>query len=211
MEPIKPKHIAVDFDNTLAHFEGGIDGIFKIFHKYGVAETLTEEVYQQTKKDGGFNINKLIAGVKGRIEFDLNEEGIRKDFSLWLDKAMKLYIDTSDFLLRVAKSGVPLSIITVGDKDFQEQKISLLGIKPHSLHVVQNVGDKPAVLQEMLHNDMGPIIYIDDKAAELDAIRRVIGENDVMTIKINREDSKYKNQVAEYKHREISSLVEVDI
>jgi FMN phosphatase YigB (HAD superfamily) len=211
METVKPKHIAVDFDNTLAHFEGGVEGIFEIFSKYGVPEILARESYEETKNEGGFNINKLTDKIKERGEFDMNETEIKRDFSVWLNKSMKLYVDTNDFLIKVAKSGTPFSIITVGDKEFQEQKIRSLGITPHSLHIVQNVGDKPAVLHEMLHNDMGPIVYIDDKAAELDAIRKVISENDVITIKINREDSKYKDQKSEYKHKDISSLSEVEI
>ena len=210
-ETLPQKHIALDFDNTLAHFEGGREGIFKLFQKQNIPLELTASLYEETKKEGGFNIDKLIKKVIDKGGVAVDGKKIKEEFALWLSRSMKLYLDASDLLLKIRKTGTSFSIISVGDRAFQEEKARALGILPHHVHVVEKIGDKSRVLMDMLEKDSTPIIYIDDKASELDAIKQAISSKLISTIRIIRPDSPYKDERARYEHREISSLGEIEI
>ena len=211
MESPKPVHVAVDFDNTLAHFEGGRDGIFELFHEQHVPVAVVESLYEETKKEGGFNIDRLIKKVTDRVGAIIDETRLKQEFAAWLHRSLTLYVDAQDFLLKIKKLNIPLSIISVGDPSFQEQKIKALGINPDSLHIVPRVGDKSHVLSELLRNTDSSIIYIDDKATELDAIKRQIDSDKIITVRIIRSDSPYKDERAQLEHTEVSNLNDIEI
>ncbi len=206
----KIKHIALDFDNTLAYFENGLNGMFQIFSELSIPDDIIRESYQETKKDGGFNLGKFLNKINLNTGATMKEHEVIDKFQNWLKSSLKSYPDVNDFLIKAAISGIPFSIITVGDESFQKLKIETLGLKPAGLYVVKNVGDKPEILQKMLGNGICPIVYIDDKFSELDAIRKNFSKDDVTTIKIYRPDSPYNDQEPKYEHRVISSLNELD-
>ncbi len=105
METFRPKHIALDFDNTLAYLEGGREGIFDLFRKFGVSPQKVEEAYESTKKDGGFNIDRLIHEVERGAGEVVDGEVVRLDFAKWLGRSLKLYPDAKELLARIKKQG----------------------------------------------------------------------------------------------------------
>ncbi|MBI3632608.1 MAG: HAD family hydrolase [Candidatus Vogelbacteria bacterium] len=209
MESSKPKHVALDFDNTLAYFEGGREGIFDLFITLNIPRDVVEVAYKATKRSGGFNIDKLVDEIEKILKKSIDEVKVKVLFSKWLERSLKLYPDTEDLVANLKKKGGSFSIVSVGDQSYQEQKIKLLGLNPVSINIVPTVGDKPTILQKLVLETGRPIIYIDDKATELDSIRKCLNEEDVQTIRIIRDDSPYKEEKSKYKHKEITNLGEV--
>ena len=105
METFRPKHIALDFYNTLAYLEGGRECIFDLFRKFGVSPQKVEEAYESTKKDGGFNIDRLIHEVERGAGEVVDGEVVRLDFAKWLGRSLKLYPDAKELLARIKKQG----------------------------------------------------------------------------------------------------------
>ncbi|MBI3633002.1 MAG: HAD family hydrolase [Candidatus Vogelbacteria bacterium] len=206
MEEFNQKHVALDFDNTVAYFEGGREGIFNLFENFDIKPEEAEKVYEMTKKDGGFNIDNLIEKIKEKTGKKIDIEAVKLDFINWLKKSLKLYPDAKELFARLEKQRRSYSIISVGNELFQRQKIAVLGLKPKNVSIVARVGDKPSVLQNLALEVGRQIIYIDDKASELDAIRRDLGEQKVLTVRIDRPDSPYRDEKAQYKHVEIKNL-----
>ncbi len=205
------KYLATDLDNTLVYLDGGHEKYFKFLERYSVPRETACESYEATKCEEGFSMKNLIARVEKMTGVKMDKERVIADFDSWLSNRLKVYPDVSDFLALVSARGIPFSIVSTGEPEFQNEKVKMAGLKPLEIRVVSRVGEKPKVLKEMLAKSPGQVMYIDDKASELDAIRKVFSEDDVVTVRIKRADSPYKDDVGEYKHREIKSLAEIEI
>lgn len=209
MNPLRVKHIGLDFDNTLAYLENGMEGVFGLFMRSGISREVIIGAYEASRFNKGFNIDRLIEEVSRRVNSRLDKPKIRKNFNLWLSGSIRLYHDVDDFLLRVSGFGISTSIISAGDLIHQREKISLVGLGSLSTDIVPKVGEKSKVLKKMLNRGIWPILYIDDKARELDAICREISREDVFTVRIKRFNGPHNKEKAEFRHREISSLAEL--
>jgi len=204
------EHVVFDLDDTLVYYLDGRDGIFELFTKRGVPEKIVRDAYEETKATNGFNIDKLTARIRECATKRFDKFKIKREFDVWLNNSLKVYNDAADFLSTIRERGVKFSIISAGDESFQKEKVKLARFKPFELHIVPRAGEKAAILRGMIGRGICPIVYVDDKASELDAIRREFDENKVVTVRISRPGGLYKNQKSVYKHREISSIKELE-
>lgn len=200
--------IALDLDYTLSHFRGRYDGLFDIFRKRGVPDDVIGRAYDEAKSDG-FTIEKLIDLV-AREGAALERGPVRAEFRAWLESAITLYSDVMPFLERLRSTGsLPVAIITFGQPDYQEEKVRLLKF-PYDRYVcVPEPDAKFAALLELKAAYGTPLLYVDDKASELDRIREQDPKKQIFTVRVMRPDSPYRDQPTRFKHIHISSLGEL--
>lgn len=207
--------ITIDFDNTLAHFVGrdGSKGFFPIFEKHGIPRATVEQCYEATK-ESGFSVEKLLNELSLRGVMPcfgtVFKEQLQEEFAGWLQRSLILYPDSLAALTMLQKQHIPICIITVGDERFQRRKIQLVHPPHDEVIVVPHFNDKADAEKKVLVRFGGPIVLVDDKAKELDAIRDAgLDEAAVETVHINRADSPYRSQQAKYHHHEIFSLAQL--
>jgi len=201
--------VALDFDNCLAYYKDGYDGLYKIFTKQGVPESVAREAYELSKKLGGFSLETMLSALKesGRA-FDLKT--VQKEFDEWNSSSLVLYPDVKDFILRTRSLNIPIAIITQGKENHQKEKLMLVNIPYDNLFTVPGIGEKASALRKIIDLYSVPVVFIDNRADELDAVRKSgITTEDVETVHILRPDNRYGHIEPEFEHRDIKNLGEI--
>lgn len=205
---MKPTCIALDFDFTLTHFVGGLDSLYTIFTRRGVAPEIVREAHQQTER-GGFTIDKFTANVKKCVPELLQETTVAAEFTEWLHTSLVPYPDTRSFFVRWFGK-IPLAIVTFGDPSYQKQKIDLMNFPHDSLFTIAPTYKKTEALCTLIARHGRPILFVDDKPEELDAVRDdLLSEDDVVTVLMRRPDGIYLD-TPHHNHERVASLCEVD-
>ncbi len=205
---MKPTCIALDFDFTLAHFTGGLHNLYAIFTRRGIAPEIVREAHLETEREG-FTIARFTAQIKKRVTELPRETAVSTEFGEWLRASLTPYPDTRAFFTRWAGK-IPLAIVTFGDPDYQKQKIGMFDLPYDSLFTVAPPRTKSEALRALIARHGKPILFVDDKPEELDAVRDdFISEDDVVTVLMRRPDSMYLN-TRRHSHERVASLYEVD-
>jgi FMN phosphatase YigB (HAD superfamily) len=211
---MKPVCIAIDLDYTITHYLGEGDKFFPLLKSYGIPDDTLKDAYEKTKHDGGFTFPRFLIQLNKDLGGRLDPKTlatIQEENDRWFESAFAAYPDSIESLKKL-NSKVPIIILTFGHPDFQNHKIETAKIPHTEVAVTPKKDGKPAILQGLLKKYGKPILFIDDKASEIDRIRdQGIGENEVITVHMKRPDSPYFNQEAKHRHREISSLGEIEI
>ncbi|KKW20748.1 MAG: hypothetical protein UY62_C0042G0015 [Parcubacteria group bacterium GW2011_GWF2_50_9] len=208
--------MTIDFDNTLGHFigQGGSKGFFSIFEKRGIPHETVARCYESTKTANGFSLDRFfdelaLQGIALLSHAAIRVE-IQREFEEWLCQSLVLYPDSAPTLTWLRTRHIPICIITFGDDAFQRRKIELAHPPYDDIVVIPHLNSKADAERTMLARFGGPVIFIDDKRSELDAVREAgLTEKEVRTFHINRPDSPYQDQRAKWSHGEIQTLVEL--
>lgn len=211
---MKWKAIAVDFDNTLAYLDDpGYQNLFRIFIKRGIATAIQmRKAYEETKKTQGFSLEHLIKTLTDAQQISLGDERevIEREFEDWLTQNLKVYTDSIPTVYRWKQGGIPVLILTAGAEAYQYQKIRISGIPCDGIITVPRINEKAGAIQKIIEKYGTPILFLDDKASELDALRgRAFSNNQVRTVHIQRPGCS-SNEVSRYPHWEVQSLAEVE-
>ncbi len=202
---MKPACVAFDLDYTLSYFQGGYEGLFEIFRKRGVGDAAIAQAYGEAKTNG-FTIEKLI-DLAAQDGAPLDRGPIADEFRLWLKSALALYPDVLPFLERLrSERHLPVAIVTFGHPNHQEEKMRLLAFPYDRFVCVPETNAKHPALSELVDAYGSPILYVDDKASELDHIRERDSDNRILTARILRPDSPYRDQREQFPHIHIQSL-----
>lgn len=206
-----PRCIAVDFDSTLARFVGGKKDLFAIFIRRGISESSVKEAYEESKRNGGFTIQKLQKLIEEKVKKAFDSCAIVQEFDEWVKNTVLPYPDSIPAISRWKVLHIPVAIVTYGDPDFQKKKIAITGIPYDRLHIVTVEDGKSEELRKLLARYGQTILFIDDKPSVLDGVRENgIKENEVITVLIRRQDSPYVHDLSQHHHIEISYLDEID-
>ncbi len=204
------KCIASDFDFTLSHFRTPLAvGFFNIFRKRGMSDEDIWKMREEAEARRGFSLNTFIdiaRESKGLVFEDKAE--IQAEFNVWIESVV-LYPDSAPFLKKWFGS-IPIAIVTAGDQKYQSKKVALVGIKYNELHVVTPPRKKWQVLDELLSRYGSPLLFLEDKADELDQAWHLFGPENVVTVLVLREDSPHNGMAHNFHHIKIRSLEEVN-
>ncbi len=202
--------IAVDFDHTLARLDDpGYRELFAIFTARGVPLEIVELSYQAVKASNGFSLPNLLGEVSDR-GFVLDEPAIRMAFDGYLGAKLHPYSDTLTAVQSWRDRHIPVVIVTAGADSYQREKVVAVKIPCDLVLVVSRVNQKTELIQALLEQYGSPLIFVDDKGSELDALRDAhLKEDAVATVRILRPDSPYYNQVPRYHHMEVTTLTDV--
>ncbi len=206
----KIKCIAVDFDGTLANFNGGIsNGFHEIFSKRGIAKETVDATRKEIDEKIGFTIEKFVELIKEKsgIKNLPAEESIVSEFRSRL-RFFKAYTETTSSVEEWLRF-VPVVVVTRGNPAYQKEKLDLVNVPANEIFIVEPPQKKSEVLRKLVERYGGPIIFVDDRVSELDDVRRNgLGKKDVITLRMKRSDTIETNK-SEYEHKEINSLESV--
>lgn len=205
----KPTCIAVDFDFTLTHFVGGLDELFAIFVRRGVlhSDAVTAEARAE---ELGFTIAAYIQCVR-EMGYTVNDDdAIAQEFAAWLAGALAFYEDTPGVLQVWVGTGTPLVVVTFGNAGYQRLKVETMRVPHTAILIASHETPKLTHVRALLARYGAPIWFIEDKPAELDAVRAAgFTEDQVRTFRIDRPDSPYAAVQSTYTHVTVSSLCDV--
>jgi hypothetical protein len=208
--------IAVDFDGTIATLSdgdnGSYPGLLGLFYGLGLDTQELREAYEEARAEG-FCLERMIQALvaRGAHIGTLGNLELTRKFIAWVNRSLRVYSDAQAALSRWAKDGREVVIVTMGENDFQNQKVSTANV-PHAAVFTTRRDEDKAFLLQRLNEAYGRVLIVDDKAAVLDAVRDVdpTGEQ-LVTVRIIREDGKYANQQARHNHIVVSALTEIEI
>lgn len=176
-----------DFDHTVFDMMEMHAAIFAAMKKIGVTEEQYNAAYDQITKwkmfttDGLANALAKTAGVnEARVIQAL--EGVAKETELYV------YDDVPGAFQELLDSGHKISLLSWGDKDWQDLKIKHSGLMPFCEEVVSVTQVKADYIQKK-YDSLGCLVVIDDKIAELKAIQAASPE--MKLIRMRREGAKY--------------------
>jgi len=207
-----PTCIAFDFDSTLSRILGGLQGIFAIFIKRDVPKELVKECYEESKKDGGFNIQGLLEKIKLKTQKSFDDNVIFFEFDEWVKSSIALYPESISVISDLKKQKIPVAIVTRGDQSYQKRKIELTRVLYDELYIVSGESGKCKALRELMQKYGNPVLFIDDDPRDLDLIREHgISENEVTTILILRDDNHHQDAHSVHSHLKIKTLDEIPL
>ncbi len=205
MKDMRPHLFSFDFDDTLAHFCGDLEGLFGIFERAGVPRKIVRAAYQNLRNSGGFSITRFVAVLHG-AGFTPTATTGEAEAKRWLATSLELYPDAARLIGTPLK--IPSAIVTFGDPDYQRQKISIVGLDQLPTFIVSEPFSKAKPLRQLIADYGAPIAHVDDVGSELDAIRHAgLTETEVITYHIVRSSSPEPH--TEFPHKQISSLNQI--
>lgn len=202
--------VAVDFDGTLAHFKGGYDGLFAIFSRRGVDPAVVRECYEQTKQEVGFSISVMISMVAGRSGCCFDAAGVGAEFRDWLGLSLMPYADSVATLAAWRRQGIPVVILTAGNREYQAQKVQATHMPHDQLIVVSTEHEKPNAVRQLLEQYGAPILLVEDRPSVLDRMRGCsLTEKQLVTVRLLRKESPYCRENAACTHQTFETLEDV--
>lgn len=164
----------IDFDNTLFDTVSFYNDLMNIMIKYGIDEERIQEYNRYNQNL--FNPLKLI---NYNIEkYHINKE-ILNDVDNHFKNAYKyIYRDVINFLLKVKNSGSKLVLLTYGDYDYQDRKITSSCIKEYFDEVIITNQEKHS-----LDLDYKNGVFVDDN---VDVINGLLQKSPYKIIRIKR-------------------------
>jgi len=167
----------LDFDHTL--FD--TDKFFRI-DVHAAFLTRSAQVWQQSYdavRPTGYSLQKHADEFRARVARVLNTE-ILQSFA---DLTRYVYPDVVPFLQQAQQQGTPLYLLSFGNADWQQYKVEHSGLAPyfHTRFYTASEGKKGEVVRQC---QADRIIVVDDKSAELDAIKDAVPQAE--TYLINR-------------------------
>lgn len=118
-----------------------------------------------------------------------------------------LYSDSIHFLKKALRSGWEVVIVTFGEKSWQEKKLRAL--KKYWPIGVRTIVSSSKKIDQIKHLETKNVIMIDDKAEEINAIKKEFP--DVEMYWIRRFDGKYRDQAPAVPHHTITTLTEINL
>ena len=110
-------------------------------------------------------------------------------------KVFPVYSDAEPLVQPIARHYI--SIITSGDHHRQREKVLRSHLQVDDLSITKHAPGKVQCVKVLLKKYGAPIIFVDDKAQTLDAIRDRFAEDEVILYHMVRDDAAYPEQ---YKH-----------
>lgn len=203
---MKPTCLALDFDGTLAYFDGGKEDLYTIFTDQGISMSLAREAYEQIR-DGGFSIGKMIDYILDKTDVVVDADLLFRKNMQRVQDQLHLYPDAEIFR---ESFSLPVAIVTFGDEANQRFNIEKVGLAFDDLKTTQSPNSKHQALSELVTQYGGPVAFVDDKATELDAIRNGgLDESQVLTFRMVRDQGEHNFQQASHEHQVVSSITEL--
>ena len=190
--------IYIDFDRTLFDCDKFLDKIFTLIDKYKISKEVFKECQNQCKEKG-FNPYHILDLVKEKVPFD---DKIYYELDTLIRSTSEyLYQDAKEFLEYVKSLNYEIIILTRGNSTYQREKIfnSRLDLWYNKLIVTMKH-------KGTLKLDYANSIFIDDNPKEIESI---LTQKPKMVIRIQREKTKYYNEVIKDDVITIKSLQEI--
>lgn len=196
--------VVIDFDGTLASFLSGPEGFFDIFIRQGVPEHIVKENYEEVRDRKEFSINNLYDALSAK-GFSLNKDTLENEFAKWIQRDLVLYPESMEAMENLKKQGIPVIVLTAGEKTIQKRKVALTQIPYDELSIVPTAREKVAAITLLLEKYGKPLAVFDDRADILDLVRESFKDSSgVITVWVHRVSSDFPR--GQHEHIEIKDL-----
>lgn len=174
---MRPHGIIIDLDHTLFDATAFKATLAASVLKCGVSRDVFLETYTQIRasdKHSEYSPNKHLAAL-GKI-INLDQTSAKKSIDKVVSHSQKyLYSDALTFLKKISSLGVPFILLSCGDRDFQQKKISACGIKKYFTEIKIVQKSKNAVMKKLAKKYGGNLIFINDNIKETrEAIKEIV-------------------------------------
>lgn len=156
--------LAIDLDNTLAHYKDGLVGLLEITRKLGVPDSEAKKAIRATE-ERNFSFRLLYQILSLKTHIFVSEDQFLALTKTWFVENYELYDDAHEFLYQYLER-VPIVVVTAGDEEFQHEKIQLLGFVPNETIVVPVGTPKMTALKEVSERYKKVVVFIDDNPNE---------------------------------------------
>lgn len=204
----RPSCIALDYDFTLARFQGGFSGLHRLLSEHGRMPIEQAKSAHELAETKGFTPERLIECAE-ELGYNLDSTSrveFYNAFNQWLRSSLHLYQEAREASARWAD--VPVHIVSFGNREYQRSKINTLCVPHIEAHIVQ----EPKVVQlRKLHEQYGgPIWFFDDNPEEHNALRDSgLTDEQVICLLVTRRESPHYKKIARHPHRRVTSLLDV--
>ena len=158
----------IDFDKTLFDTSQVKERLYRIFGQFGFSQEEIDETYAAEAVDGRFNPEGQAKRLYKIKPFDL-EVFAQKIRLTILDSQKILYSDADVFLNQLNRDKYEVNILSYGDVDFQNRKISHSGIVDKFDNIYVTNIEKQIFLKEIVKKNEY-FIVVDDKVSNLEKI-----------------------------------------
>ena len=199
--------VIVDLDGTLAQMVHRRE-LFAVFAHNGLSLSRAGRIYKRVRNTVGFSLPHMLRAIKEE-GYRLDRESTTRDFIKWLRSSLTLYRDVGPFIRAVRAQRIPFIILTLGEEQFQRQKVEMSGIRPDKLIVAGSPHEKVEKLRRVVQERGRPLVCVDDDPRILDAVARELPPYTVIPVRLQR--GPYQHLKVRRSHWTIRSLLELPL
>jgi len=204
--------VFIDFDDVIFNTKKFVTDIKRAFRKYGIDEELFQKSYidYPIKNKNGtikkYEPSKHIVILEREFEFDGRK--LRADVrKITKNSSAYVFPDVTDFISKSGKKNV--HIISYGDTDFQEEKISECGVAGLVSAIIisdklKSDSIKKIISKETIDLSDGKIYFIDDRMEQIVDVKKAYPK--ITTILLKRKDGRYDDSKNKYCDFEFKNL-----
>ncbi len=159
--------IIIDFDYTLFDAAEFKVAMALAFQRAGAGKQIFWESYAKLRGQGTeYSPEKHIASLRDLSESDkaLLNWRLRE---LIANSGLYLYPDAPEFLKTISALDIPLILLSRGDRNFQQNKISACGIKNYFTEITVVQKTKKGAIKEIAKKFGNNLIFINDNPKEI--------------------------------------------
>lgn len=213
--------IILDFDDTIFNTHFLMRKIMAVFEKVGFTEEEFWNAYRGCKKKLGDFDSEIIISLLSETK-TFNKIKVEKEIDLVIENSKDfVYPDFFDFVNNFNKKD--LILLSFGSADFQGMKIKNSGITSYFQEVIITQKDKVDNLKNILQpfnklrvnlarddkNEGEKIFFIDDKAEQIDKIKKELPQ--ITTMKMERPQGGHLNIKSKLTDYVVKNLDEASI
>lgn len=165
---MKPHGIIIDLDHTLFDATAFKATLAESVLKYGISQDIFFQTYAQIRKlskDSEYSPGSHLAAL-GKI-INLDQTSAKKSIDEVVSHSQKyLYSDALTFLKKISSLGVPFILLSCGDRDFQQKKISACGIKKYFTEIKIVQKSKNTAIKKLAKKYGDNLIFVNDNINE---------------------------------------------
>ena len=166
----------IDFDDTLFDTQSGFSGArVSALKPFGISEQLYKETYLKARNNPNGEViynNRRHAQVLRQYGF--SEDDVFETLEASCKPArLKFFLfpDAIDFLKKLKSLGEPMVLLSLGEKEFQYQKIKALQMEKYFDRIFMTNTEKDKTMKEILEYVSDKVIwFINDKINETKAM-----------------------------------------
>lgn len=161
--------IIIDFDDTLFDTTSLKEDLLALFGRFGISAEKFWETYRITYNQNdlaSYNLWRHIDIVCQQFT-NLDKKLLLFEAKEILSNGKKYLIDGAEnFLQGLRNFSAPLILLSLGDAEFQKQKVKSAGVAKFFHKVIFTGRDKKEAIQPLIKDTIGDIIFINDKINE---------------------------------------------
>ncbi|HBV58102.1 MAG TPA: hypothetical protein DEB73_02470 [Candidatus Magasanikbacteria bacterium] len=171
--------IIIDFDDTLFDTASMKEDLLALFARFGVPVEKFWETYRASysRNDlASYNLWHHIDIVCEQFS-NLDKKSLLIEAEALFKNSKKYLLDgVEDFLNELRGLGVPLILLSLGDADWQKQKVESVGVSKFFNEVIFTGRNKKETVQLLIKDAIDDIIFINDKISETQEITALSGQ-----------------------------------